>query len=39
METEELHSILETATDGVVVVGADGEIRSTEPLGERAVQL
>ncbi|MBP1861928.1 PAS domain S-box-containing protein [Rhizobium herbae] len=28
METEELHSILETATDGVVVVGADGEIRS-----------
>lgn len=28
METEELHSILETATDGVVVVGAEGEIRS-----------
>ena len=39
METEELHSILETATDGVVVVGSDGEIRSTEPLGQRAVQL
>lgn len=28
METEELHSILETATDGVVVVGSEGEIRS-----------
>lgn len=28
MEAEELHSILETATDGVVVVGAEGEIRS-----------
>ncbi len=28
METEELQSILETATDGVVVVGAEGEIRS-----------
>jgi PAS domain S-box-containing protein len=28
MEAEELHSILETATDGVVVVGSDGEIRS-----------
>jgi len=28
METEELHSILETATDGVVVVGGEGEIRS-----------
>lgn len=28
MEAEELRSILETATDGVVVIGADGEIRS-----------
>ncbi len=28
MEVEELHSILETATDGVVVVGSDGDIRS-----------
>ncbi|KQS90989.1 MULTISPECIES: ATP-binding protein [unclassified Rhizobium] len=28
METEELRSILETATDGVVVVGSEGEVRS-----------
>ncbi|WP_428427605.1 ATP-binding protein [Pararhizobium sp.] len=28
MEAEELRSILETATDGVVVVGGEGEIRS-----------
>ena len=28
MQVEELHSILETATDGVVVIGADNEIRS-----------
>ncbi len=28
VEVEELRSILETATDGVVVIGADGEIRS-----------
>jgi PAS domain S-box-containing protein len=28
MQIEELHSILETATDGVVVIGADNEIRS-----------
>lgn len=27
-EVEELHSILETATDGVVLLGDDGEIRS-----------
>ncbi|KJF71484.1 ATP-binding protein [Agrobacterium arsenijevicii] len=27
-EVEELHSILETATDGVVLLGEDGEIRS-----------
>ncbi len=28
VEVEELRSILETATDGVVVIGADGDIRS-----------
>jgi PAS domain S-box-containing protein len=28
IETEELRSILETATDGVVVMGTDGDIRS-----------
>ncbi len=28
VEVEELRSILETATDGVVVIGAEGEIRS-----------
>ncbi|CZT34249.1 sensor histidine kinase [Rhizobium sp. 9140] len=28
IETEELRAILETATDGVVVMGADGDIRS-----------
>ncbi|OJF99041.1 ATP-binding protein [Pararhizobium antarcticum] len=28
MEAEELRSILETATDGVAIIGADGEIRS-----------
>ncbi|WP_454848250.1 ATP-binding protein [Rhizobium binxianense] len=28
VEVEELHSILETATDGVVVIGAEGDIRS-----------
>jgi PAS domain S-box-containing protein len=28
IEVEELHSILETATDGVVIVGHDGDIRS-----------
>lgn len=28
VETEELRSILETATDGVVVMGSDGDIRS-----------
>ncbi|KQV43837.1 MULTISPECIES: PAS domain-containing sensor histidine kinase [unclassified Rhizobium] len=28
MQVEELHSILETATDGVVVIGTDNEIRS-----------
>lgn len=28
IEVEELRSILETATDGVVVIGADGDIRS-----------
>ncbi|SER94644.1 PAS domain-containing sensor histidine kinase [Rhizobium sp. NFR03] len=28
IETEELRSILETATDGVVVMGSDGDIRS-----------
>ncbi|MCX8996160.1 ATP-binding protein [Rhizobiaceae bacterium BDR2-2] len=28
VETDELRSILETATDGVVILGADGDIRS-----------
>lgn len=28
VEVEELRAILETATDGVVIIGADGEIRS-----------
>ncbi len=39
-EVGELRSILETATDGVVVVlSGDGEIRFDEPLGLRALQL
>jgi PAS domain S-box-containing protein len=29
VEVEELQSILETATDGVVIIGPDGDIRST----------
>ncbi len=39
VETEELRSILETATDGVVLLGRGRRYPLHEPVRQRAVQL
>ena len=38
-ETRELRSILDTATDGVIVVDRDGLVLTLQPLGRGAVRL